>query len=135
MNAPANVGVCEKCGSEIIFVPTPTNKFVPCNPRVLQIVTAEGKVVRGREAHFATCPEFHTQRAKVRTPEEKAAAMLYEVCPLCGGSGELSLDGRPVADRPCICKPVRVVPVGVSARQLERLVEEDRRRKKEDSPV
>ena len=51
-----NETTCDSCGDPIIFI----NKH-PCNPRIFKVVTAEGKVVTGRESHFATCtnPNHH----------------------------------------------------------------------------
>jgi hypothetical protein len=31
--------------------------MVPCNPRVLVVVTPMGSYISGRESHFATCPQ------------------------------------------------------------------------------
>lgn len=55
-------------------------------------------------------------------------AMLYEVCPACNDAGVLRnvrTNTDPVPrDRPCPgCKPLRVVPTGATAAQLEAAVE------------
>ena len=43
-----NETTCDTCGDPIIFI----NNH-PCNPKVFKVVTADGKVVTGRESHFA----------------------------------------------------------------------------------
>jgi hypothetical protein len=37
---------------------------MPCEPAVLAVVTSGGKVVRGRESHFAYCPNAAEHRRK-----------------------------------------------------------------------
>ena len=51
-------------------------------------------------------------------------SMLYEVCTACHGQGLLRLRDD---EQACpVCVPVRVVPVGVTRRQLDRLAERER---------
>ncbi len=54
--------------------------------------------------------------------------MLYEVCPLCQGTGNMPADHKGFV-RACHCRPLRVVAVGVSIDQLEGLVRRDRVRR------
>ena len=53
---------CSKCGREIEWLETESrgdkpSKRMPLDPAVVQIVTDEGKTVRGRVSHYATCPD------------------------------------------------------------------------------
>lgn len=55
--------------------------------------------------------------------------MLYELCSMCAGTGDIHNvrlnSGEVVARMDCVaCKPLRVVPVGVTAAQLDRLVKD-----------
>ena len=53
--------------------------------------------------------------------------MLYEVCPVCEGTGVWKLPG---GDCECeVCKPLRVMPVGVTAAQLSLMHSENGRLK------
>ena len=55
------------------------------------------------------------------------SSMLFELCPLCGGSGRLTTTTNldPPTERACpSCKPLRVVETGLTAGQAERLVRE-----------
>ncbi len=54
--------------------------------------------------------------------------MLYEICPACGGTGNMAVDHKGFV-RPCHCKPLRVVAVGVTTDQLEGLVRRERERR------
>lgn len=47
---------CQACGKEIVFVGTENGSLMPCNPRGITIITPDGRTVRGRETHFASCP-------------------------------------------------------------------------------
>ena len=71
-------------------------------------------------------------------PSEAGAAkdttltMLYQVCPLCQGVGEFV--ARTNTDshekmRPCVCKTLRVAEVGITAGQMQEVVNRDRLRK------
>lgn len=62
---------CESCGADIIWVKTINDKAIPLNPEMKTILTlAPGsihpkyQVVRGRESHFATCPDAKKWRKK-----------------------------------------------------------------------
>ena len=49
---------CRSCGAEIVWLETAKNKRpMICDPAYVQIVTDEGKMVRGRIPHWATCPD------------------------------------------------------------------------------
>jgi hypothetical protein len=37
---------------------------IPLNPRLLTVIDEAGRVVRGRESHFATCPPAPTHRKR-----------------------------------------------------------------------
>ena len=51
--------------------------------------------------------------------------MLFEICRLCNGTGHLAVTvgASTIVPRECVCKPLRVVPIGLTAGQLERLFE------------
>ena len=53
---------CHRCRKEIVWVETEHGKPMPCNPRGLTVITAEGKTVRGRESHFAYCPGANSRK-------------------------------------------------------------------------
>lgn len=53
---------CRGCGAEIVFVRSKANKQIPCDPKELQVVTADGAVIKGRVSHFATCPKASSFR-------------------------------------------------------------------------
>jgi hypothetical protein len=57
---------CKGCGAEIVFVKSKANKPIPCDPKELQGVTADGAVVKVRISHFATCPKAASFRKKTR---------------------------------------------------------------------
>jgi len=57
-----DVGKCTSCGAEVLWVRMASGKAMPCNPKVLKIVTDAGNVVSGRESHFATCPGAASHR-------------------------------------------------------------------------
>jgi hypothetical protein len=50
------VSRCKDCQQIIEWETTAQGKAIPLNPRVLTIIDAEGRTVRGRESHFANCP-------------------------------------------------------------------------------
>jgi len=51
-----NASKCRSCGADIIWQQTQKSKNIPCDPKILKIVTDEGEVVSGRSSHFASCP-------------------------------------------------------------------------------
>lgn len=53
---------CRSCGAEIVWGVTEHGAAIPLNPRVLTVVDENGRVVRGRESHFATCPHAAAHR-------------------------------------------------------------------------
>lgn len=62
---------CGTCGADIIWVKTINDKPIPLNPEMKTIlVKALGSIhpkyqtVRGRESHFATCPQANKWRKK-----------------------------------------------------------------------
>jgi hypothetical protein len=58
---------CAGCGAEIEFVKTPTGNLIPVDLKYIMVITDEGKAVRGRISHFATCP----QADRFRKPKPK----------------------------------------------------------------
>lgn len=44
-----------QCGRPIVWVVL-GGKPHPCDPSIRAVITEEGRVVRGRESHYATCP-------------------------------------------------------------------------------
>jgi hypothetical protein len=58
---------CRSCGAPISFVKVPDgSKSIPVNPGLLTVVTADGRTVKGRVSHFATCPKADQHRSKNR---------------------------------------------------------------------
>lgn len=54
---------CKSCGMRIFWGKLNGSKH-PFDPKVLVIGTAAGKVERGRESHFVSCPNANTHRRK-----------------------------------------------------------------------
>ena len=54
---------CQSCGMRIIWGKQ-SGKTHPLDPKVLNVLTAEGKLVRGRESHFVSCPNANNHRRK-----------------------------------------------------------------------
>jgi hypothetical protein len=64
---------CRGCGQAIVFVRSKANKPIPCDPKELQVVTADGAVLKGRISHFATCPQaasFRKPKTKFEEPQQ-----------------------------------------------------------------
>ena len=57
----ANSGRCDSCGMRIVWG-RQNGKPHSLDPRVLVIVTDAGKVERGRESHFVSCPNASEHR-------------------------------------------------------------------------
>jgi hypothetical protein len=55
---------CSTCGKPIVWVRMQSGKAMPCDPGNVTIVTDDGRVVRGRIAHWATCPTADQHRRK-----------------------------------------------------------------------
>jgi len=56
---------CKFCGAEIEFVESKAGRFIPVNKEYVTVVADSGTVIKGRVAHFATCPDadkFRTRR-------------------------------------------------------------------------
>ena len=53
---PPDSRPCKLCGAPIVFVKMKTGRTMPCDARVLTVITRDGRTIRGRESHFATCP-------------------------------------------------------------------------------
>lgn len=54
---------CRSCGMRIIWGKQ-SGKAHPLDPKILNVLTAEGKLVRGRESHFVSCPNANNHRRK-----------------------------------------------------------------------
>lgn len=48
---------CRSCQAEIFWIQTEAGRMMPCDPQVLTVITEEGRSVKGRITHFATCPQ------------------------------------------------------------------------------
>ena len=57
--AMPNEGQCKSCFAPIVWI----GKH-PCDPPVLKVVTADGKVHTARGSHFATCPQADQHRKR-----------------------------------------------------------------------
>lgn len=55
-------GICRSCGAAIVWVVTTSRARMPCDDKIRTLVTDEGVIVRGRESHFATCPNANEHR-------------------------------------------------------------------------
>lgn len=78
---------CNACGAEITFVRTPQGKALPVDGPELVLVTDAGEVVRGRRAHFASCPKADEFRK--RTAAKKAEPGLFgDVAPKPAAGGD-----------------------------------------------
>ena len=61
------VDKCRSCGEEIVWIETFKGRSMPCNRKVVSVVTGEGlesKIVKGRIPHWATCPDAEAWRKK-----------------------------------------------------------------------
>lgn len=73
--APRNARICRDCGIEILFIQSPkTQKWIPVDRRPLVLVTADGTVVRGCEAHQATCPKRNERLAREAQAQHERSA-------------------------------------------------------------
>ena len=54
---------CTSCGMRIIWGKQSGTPH-PLDPKILNILTAQGKFVRGRESHFVSCPNANNHRQK-----------------------------------------------------------------------
>lgn len=62
---------CTSCGAPIRWVRTAAGQAMPCDPALVTVVTDDGRTVRGRTSHFATCPtaaEHRQPKAQSRRP-------------------------------------------------------------------
>jgi hypothetical protein len=64
---------CKGCGADIEFVEIKkTGKKIPVDVTIKAIVTEHGFIVRGREAHFSSCPkaaEFRKSKGGSNEPK------------------------------------------------------------------
>lgn len=52
---------CTSCGMRIIWGKQ-NEKPHPLDPKILNVLTAQGTLVRGRESHFVSCPNANNHR-------------------------------------------------------------------------
>jgi hypothetical protein len=71
---------CRSCGAKISWIVTKSGKKNPVDHDYKTIVTDEGEVVRGRESHFATCPDAEKWRG---TKHHDAATCKIVGCQKC----------------------------------------------------
>ena len=55
---------CASCQADVVWIKTKKGNSAICDPKVVQVITDEGDVVRGRISHFATCPQAEAWRKK-----------------------------------------------------------------------
>lgn len=65
-------GRCGGCDKPILWIKTIAGRPTPCNPDIQQIVTVDGKVVRGYTNHFSTCPNADDFRREARSKPKRA---------------------------------------------------------------
>lgn len=53
---------CSTCGAPIVWLVTEKGAKMPCDPAVRMVITSEGKCIRGRESHYATCRDGDLHR-------------------------------------------------------------------------
>ena len=53
---------CKSCGMRIVWGKQ-NGRAHPLDPKILNVLTAEGKLVRGRESHFVSCPNAKEHRS------------------------------------------------------------------------
>lgn len=59
--APTSTCTGAGCGRPIVWA-TLAGKPHPCDPPLLAIVDGEGRIRRGRQSHYATCPDAESFR-------------------------------------------------------------------------
>lgn len=59
---PAGTSTCTSCKAPIVWVRTANGRSMPCDPEVLAVVTDTGEIARGRQSHFASCPNADRHR-------------------------------------------------------------------------
>jgi len=50
-------GFCKSCTAPIYWITTVNGKNMPVNREVKVILDDMGKLIRGHESHFSTCPQ------------------------------------------------------------------------------
>ncbi len=60
------VGTCRSCGARIVWGMTEHGTAIPLDPRVITIMDEAGRMHRGRESHFASCPHGAAHRSAPR---------------------------------------------------------------------
>lgn len=53
---------CSSCGMRIIWGKQ-SDRAHPLDPKILNVLTGQGKLVRGRESHFVSCPNAKAHRS------------------------------------------------------------------------
>lgn len=56
--------LCKKCGAPIVWVNMESGSVMPCDFKLLTVVTDAGTVVKGRISHFANCPNANEFRKR-----------------------------------------------------------------------
>jgi hypothetical protein len=62
---------CKSCGAVIEWITTASGKSMPCDPKLVRVMTKEGALVAGFIPHFATCPTVQQHRQARRGAEAR----------------------------------------------------------------
>ncbi len=52
-----NASACKSCGAEVVWMALRSGKAMILESKILTVYTSQGVQVRGREPHWAHCPE------------------------------------------------------------------------------
>lgn len=55
---------CKKCNQAVAWIKMSSGKYMILEAKVLTVVTQDGKIVKGREPHWAHCPYANEFRKK-----------------------------------------------------------------------
>lgn len=53
---------CTSCQAEIEWVKMASGKSMPCDPKLITVITEGGLTIQGRVSHFSTCPNANQHR-------------------------------------------------------------------------
>lgn len=59
---PVEAGQCGSCKAAVLWGTTKNGKKIPMDPRMLTVIDVAGAFHRGRESHFASCPQSKAWR-------------------------------------------------------------------------